>query len=85
MIHPDPNADTAFDEMPSDFKALAEELRALIAVEADGLEVQECLRWGQPTYIASKGSMLRIVGWSFRLPTNLVRSPLQFTLQMLLG
>jgi hypothetical protein len=35
-------------------------LRDLIAAQSDGLEVHECLRWGQPTYIAPKGSMLRI-------------------------
>jgi hypothetical protein len=46
--------------MPEPAQGCATALRALIEREADGLDVQECLRWGQPTYIASKGSMLRI-------------------------
>ncbi len=56
MIKNDPKAEAIIDDMPE----TARVLRDLIARESDGLAVQECLRWGQPTYIASKGSMLRI-------------------------
>jgi hypothetical protein len=56
MIKSDPKAEAIIDDMPE----AARILRELIARESDGLEVQECLRWGQPSYIAPKGSMLRI-------------------------
>jgi hypothetical protein len=56
MIKSDPKAEAIIGDMPE----VAQVLRDLIAIQSDGLEVQECLRWGQPTYIAPKGSMLRI-------------------------
>tara|TARA_R110002124_G_scaffold72020_16_gene192771 strand:- start:2813 stop:3193 length:381 start_codon:yes stop_codon:yes gene_type:complete len=60
MIHAHAKAAAVFEAMPNDTRKSAMALRALIAREAEGLDVQECLRWGQPTYIAPKGSMLRI-------------------------
>ena len=60
MIHTDPKATAVFDAMPDGANECAIALRALIAHQTEGIEVQECLRWGQPTYIAPKGSMLRI-------------------------
>lgn len=54
---------TAFDGMPAPQRTLLLTLRGLIFDCADSVSagpVQEVLRWGQPTYIAPKGSSLRL-------------------------
>jgi len=58
----DPNVETTFAEFPSDARAVLDELRLLILNEASelGVDIEECLRWGQPSYLSPKGSMLRL-------------------------
>ncbi|MFC3612215.1 DUF1801 domain-containing protein [Lutimaribacter marinistellae] len=52
----------AFASIPEESRAGLLKLRALILDTAQRLEqpVEETLRWGQPSYIAPKGSALRI-------------------------
>jgi hypothetical protein len=52
----------AFEACPAPARAGLEQLRALIlatAAEA-GIPVTEALRWGQPAYLAPKGSTIRL-------------------------
>jgi uncharacterized protein YdhG (YjbR/CyaY superfamily) len=60
MIISDSKTAKILSAFPEETQERVQALRALIIDQSDGLEVQECLRWGQPTYIAPLGSMLRI-------------------------
>lgn len=58
-----PNAiSRAFAEFDADSAKVLDQLRELILTQAQVLsvEVDECLRWGQPSYISPVGSMLRL-------------------------
>lgn len=52
----------AFDTLPADARRGALALRHLILEVADqaGIKVEEALRWGQPAYLAPKGTTLRL-------------------------
>jgi hypothetical protein len=58
-----PEVIRAFDVLPDDIRPALDRLRALIfataAAEGAG-PVEEALRWGQPAYIAPKGSTIRL-------------------------
>ncbi|HCQ66290.1 MAG TPA: hypothetical protein DIU07_14560 [Rhodobacteraceae bacterium] len=60
-----PEVARAFEELSGDVRPVLDTLRALIfataEVEAEGAgPVEEALRWGQPAYIAPKGSTIRL-------------------------
>ncbi len=58
-----PEVARAFDALPGDVRPALVWLRALIfaTAEAEGAgPVEEALRWGQPAYIAPKGSTIRL-------------------------
>ena len=58
-----PEVTRAFEELPDDIRPALDRLRALIfataETEAAG-PVEEALRWGEPAYIAPKGSTIRL-------------------------
>jgi len=58
----DPSVEPAFAAFPTEPRKVLDALRTLILTEAAqlGVEVDECLRWGQPSYISAKGSTLRL-------------------------
>ena len=62
----DPAVAAAFDALPEDTRTGAFALRDLILETAASLPaahpLQEALRWGQPAYLAPKGTTLRIGG-----------------------
>jgi len=55
-----PEVEAAFAAFPPKARAGLMHLRALIFDVAGDLEVREELRWGQPAYLAPKGSTLRL-------------------------
>lgn len=62
----DPNVAAAFEALPVDTRKGALSLRALIFDTAQSLPaalpLREELRWGQPAYLAPKGSTIRLGG-----------------------
>ncbi|WP_171101436.1 DUF1801 domain-containing protein [Ruegeria sp. HKCCD7255] len=60
----DPKVANAFKALPEDTRAGAMALRALVFETAASLPaaqpLQEALRWGQPAYLAPKGSTIRL-------------------------
>ncbi len=61
---PDPEIAAVLDSFPPDARAGVMQLRALVFETAAGIatppQVTEALRWGQPAYLAPKGSTLRL-------------------------
>ncbi|MTI01005.1 DUF1801 domain-containing protein [Roseibium sp. RKSG952] len=62
----DPAISAAFDALPQDTRTGVLKLRELIFETAQelpkALPLQEALRWGQPAYLAPKGSTIRLGG-----------------------
>ncbi|WP_170427578.1 DUF1801 domain-containing protein [Ruegeria arenilitoris] len=62
----DPAVEAAFDALPEDTRAGALALRELVFDTAQALPdaqpLTEALRWGQPAYLAPKGSTIRLGG-----------------------
>ena len=62
----DPAVAAAFDALPQDTRTGVLTLRELILETAASLPtaqpLQEALRWGQPAYLAPKGSTIRLGG-----------------------
>ncbi len=62
----DPKVQAAFDALPKNTRAGALALRELVYETARGLPraqpMTEDLRWGQPAYLAPKGSTIRLGG-----------------------
>ena len=58
----DPNVEAVFAAMPKAERAGLWHLRARIfaVAMADGIALEEALRWGQPAYLAAKGSTIRL-------------------------
>lgn len=58
----DANVAAAFSAFPEDVQAGLLGLRARIMAVAlaEGIELEEALRWGQPAYLAAKGSTIRL-------------------------
>ena len=63
-INTNPKVQTVFDAYPKDIEKKIMHLRQLIldtANETDGVdELEETLKWGEPSYLAKKGSTIRI-------------------------
>ena len=63
---------THFDEYPDDVRGRLEELRSLIFELSSDLglgEVEESLKWGEPSYGVKTGSPIRI-DWKLKSPNN---------------
>ena len=62
MDFEDANVAAAFEAFPAEVGAGLMGLRArILAVAlAEGIPVEEALRWGQPAYLAPKGSTIRL-------------------------
>ncbi|HCG5966338.1 DUF1801 domain-containing protein [Vibrio parahaemolyticus] len=61
-----------FDEYPDNARVRLEELRNLVFKVASELElgeVDETLKWGEPSYSVKTGSPLRM-DWKFKSPNN---------------
>jgi len=59
-----------FDEYPEHVRLRLEELRALILKLSSNLgEVEESLKWGEPSYSVKTGSPIRI-DWKLKSPNN---------------
>jgi len=60
----DPAVEAVFNAFPEDVRPKLLDLRRLIFEVAEGTEgvpaLEETLRWGEPSYIAKKGSTLRL-------------------------
>jgi hypothetical protein len=54
------NIQKAFDALEASERETLLAARDLIFHCAGDIEVEECLKWGQPSYIAPKGSTLRL-------------------------
>jgi len=55
-----PDVKQVFEEMEPSERAVLLKARALIFDCAAEIPVEECLKWGQPSYLAPKGSTLRL-------------------------
>ncbi|MEZ9002644.1 DUF1801 domain-containing protein [Vibrio splendidus] len=63
---------THFDEYPDDVRDRLEELRSLIFELSSDLglgDVEESLKWGEPSYSVKTGSPIRI-DWKLKSPNN---------------
>ncbi|ROR26918.1 uncharacterized protein DUF1801 [Vibrio crassostreae] len=61
-----------FDEYPDDVRSRLEELRLLILELCSDLDlgdVEESLKWGEPSYSVKTGSPIRI-DWKLKSPNN---------------
>jgi len=58
----DANVAAVFEAFPVELRAGLLGLRARIKAVAlaEGIELEEALRWGQPAYLAAKGSTIRL-------------------------
>lgn len=70
-ITQDPRVEPKFQTYPEEIKAKLNYLRNLIietATENDAIaEIEETLKWGEPSYLAKKGSTIRI-DWKPKTP-----------------
>jgi len=59
-----------FDELPNEVRQSFQSVRELIlaaAREEGAVKLDECLKWGQPSYLVEGGSAVRL-GWHKDLP-----------------
>lgn len=70
-LNKNPKVDSKFQTYPKEIKPKLNYLRSLIleaASEIAGLEsLEETLKWGEPSYLAKKGSTIRI-DWKSKTP-----------------
>ncbi len=70
-LHSDPEVDKVFNAYPEHVRGKLVYLRELIidtARETEGIEsLEETLKWSEPSYLAKKGSTLRI-DWKSKTP-----------------
>lgn len=70
-VKTDPRVEDKFNKYPTQAREKIEKLRSLVleaAKELDDLsELEETLRWGEPSYIAKKGSTIRM-NWKEKAP-----------------
>lgn len=70
-LHQHPDVAAKFFAYPELARARLLALRGLILAVADELdyiaEMEECLKWGEPSYLVKKGSTIRI-DWKARTP-----------------
>lgn len=73
QIQTNPEVEVVFSNYPDLVKEKMETLRQLVlevAEEVDEIEVlEETLKWGEPSYLAKKGSTLRM-DWKSKAPTQ---------------
>ena len=69
----DPKAEAVFEKYRGEIKLKLLKLRKLIidsAIEIDGIQqLEETLKWGEPSYLTKKGSTIRI-DWNPRTPNQ---------------
>jgi len=72
-IHKDPRVAGKFKDYPKEIKPKISYLRNLImevATESEEIpEIEETLKWGEPSYLAKKGSTIRI-DWKEKAPNQ---------------
>lgn len=72
-INTNPEVNAVFDKYPKEARLKIENLRRIIfetANEIDEIsELEETLKWGEPSYLAKKGSTLRI-DWKPKAPNQ---------------
>ncbi len=72
IIRRAPDVDAKFDSYPEKIKAKLHVLRSLIIETATEIgtirEIEETLKWGEPSYLVKKGSTIRI-DWKQKTPT----------------
>ena len=72
-INQDPRVSLKFETYPKEIKNKLNYLRDLIietATEIDGIEeIEETLKWGEPSYLVKKGSTIRI-DWKPKTPNQ---------------
>lgn len=68
-----PKIESKFEAYPEEVKPKLEQLRQLIietATEIEAIqEIEETLKWGEPSYLAKKGSTIRI-DWKSKAPNQ---------------
>jgi len=71
IIHSDPRVKVKFDSFPSHIRPKMESLRQLVLESADELaeveELEETLKWGEPSYLNKHGSTIRM-DWKEKAP-----------------
>lgn len=69
----DPRVEGVFDNYPSAVRPKIKNLRRLILEAAEKIEsindLEETLKWGEPSYLAKKGSTIRI-DWKAKTPNQ---------------
>lgn len=72
-INKNPQVDSKFQSYPKEIKPKLNYLRSLIleaASEIEGLNsLEETLKWGEPSYLAKKGSTIRM-DWKSKTPDH---------------
>lgn len=71
-IKKDPRVAPVFQQYPEDIRPKLNALRSLILASAEELEIQEIeetLKWGEPSYLTKKGSTIRI-DWKAKTPNQ---------------
>ena len=70
-INRDPRVDPKFESYPKEIKPKLEYLRSLIVETASEIqnigELEETLKWGEPSYLVKKGSTIRM-DWKAKAP-----------------
>lgn len=73
QLQSDPEVKTVFNRYPDTVQKQMERLRALVlevAAEVDEItSLEETLKWGEPSYLAKKGSTLRM-DWKSKAPNQ---------------
>jgi hypothetical protein len=72
ILTKNPAVDLKFEDYPEEIKPKLIYLRKLIletANESDIIELEETLKWGEPSYLAKKGSTIRI-DWKAKAPNQ---------------
>jgi hypothetical protein len=71
QVHTDPRVHEVFDTYPAHVRKKILDLRGLIIETAEGSEdidqMEETLKWGEPSYLVKKGSTVRI-DWKPKYP-----------------
>lgn len=72
-IKQNPEAKAKFESYPKDVKKILSHLRDLIINTASSIEgiheIEETLKWGEPSYLVKKGSTIRI-DWKSKTPNE---------------
>ncbi|WP_303318603.1 DUF1801 domain-containing protein [Flavivirga abyssicola] len=72
-IRTDPRVESIFNNYPNSVRKKMTSLRELIIETASDIEgvtdLEETLKWGEPSYLAKKGSTIRI-NWSSKNPNQ---------------